>query len=81
MSIEALKKWRTWEKEGKIIKVINPELGSKVYQYDSCGTLTPVMILEGKFEKDGRISNFWTWYNLITKEIEKGYGDFWRVSL
>lgn len=42
--------------------------------------LYPCIILDGQFLSNGRVSNFWTWRNLITGEKESGYGNFWIMG-
>lgn len=62
-------------------RIISPEIGSTVYIRKSKEKYTPVRILDGKFYgMFGGVSNFWTWVNLETNEIENGYGCFYKME-
>lgn len=41
-----------------------------------------VEIIRGKWYGDyNRICNYWYWYNLETKQIESGYGNFYKAVI
>ena len=62
-------------------RIISPEIGSTVYLRKSKKEYIPVKIIDGKFYGTfGGVSNFWTWVNLKTNEIENGYGDFYKME-
>lgn len=54
----------------------DPPLNKVVYVKED-KVIYPCVILEGKFLSNGRVSNFWSWRNLITGMKESGYGNFW----
>lgn len=62
-------------------RIISPEIGSTVCIRKSKEEYTPVRILDGKFYGTfGGVSNFWTWVNLETNEVENGYGCFYKME-
>lgn len=58
-------------------RIIEPNIGDIVYTKKD-NALIPIKILNGSFFRNGRVSNFWKWLNLVSGEVEEGYGIFWR---
>ncbi len=64
-------------------RVFEPKKDSVVYRYDSDNRcLIPVLIIEGKYNVSGRVSNFWHWYDInedLTLGVKQsGYGGFFE---
>lgn len=59
-----------------LVKVPEPPLNEVVYVRKE-GAIAPCIVLSGQFWKNGRLSNFWYWIDLVTKKEEAGYGDFY----
>lgn len=62
-----------------LVGVQEPPLNEVVYVRKE-GTIVPCVVLSGQFWKHGRLSNFWYWINLLTKEEESGYGEFYVMK-
>lgn len=58
-------------------KILEPCIGDVVLYKDEQGNTTPVKIIEGTFFKNGRVSNFWSWMDILTNKIYCGYGNFY----
>lgn len=58
--------------------ILNPKINDIIYLQKGEDYI-PVKILSGYFLDPifHRLSNFWTWQNLITNEKENGYGNFY----
>ena len=62
-------------------QVREPEVGKVYFCSDKDSQMmVPVMVLNGQFESNGRISNFWEWRNIHTGERNSGYGSFWELA-
>ncbi len=61
------------------VKVAEPPFNEVVYVKKEM-IIVPCIVLSGQFWKGGRLSNFWYWINLLTKEEEHGYGDFYVMK-
>lgn len=70
--------------DGKNLRrVYSPSKDSVVYRYDNLlKCLIPALVTDGRYEVDGRISNFWYWHDLnkdlTLKEKQSGYGGFYQ---
>lgn len=60
-------------------KVTEPKIGGTYFYFDK-GVGVPIIILEGAWERNGRLSNFWYWRNLKTGKKENGYGNFYKMK-
>jgi hypothetical protein len=73
--------------DGIILKPISePSRDSIVYVFDKENKLIPALILDGNYLIDGRISNFWYWYEIdenckVIEERKKGYGCFFASPI
>lgn len=56
-------------------RVSIPPLNTVVFNIEN-DVLFPCIVKSGRFYANGRLSNFWEWYNLYTKKEESGYGHF-----
>jgi len=65
----------------KLLRISEPPFNSVVY-YGDKNTLKLVLIKNGQYEVNGRLSNFWYWYeldeNLQITEEKHGYGNFFE---
>lgn len=61
-------------------RIAEPEVG-KVYfcAENDTRALVPVMIIDGQYESNGRLSNFWKYQNIHTGELISSYGSFWEL--
>lgn len=57
-------------------RVSEPSVGDIIF-IKKDNALIPIKILRGAFFRNGRVSNFWEWLNLVNGEVESGYGNFW----
>lgn len=67
----------------RLMPISEPAFNSVVYTFDdNTKELKLILIKEGDYEVDGRISNFWYWYELdenLEVIVEKhGYGNFFK---
>lgn len=65
-----------------IRQVQSPEIGNKIYYQKNAETdcFEPCIVEDGQYFADnGRLSNAWTWLNLLTGERESGYGCFLEI--
>jgi hypothetical protein len=67
----------------KMIPISEPSKNSVVYEYnEETEELKPVLILEGCWLSNGRLSNWWEWQvlnnNLELCERKSGYGRFYK---
>lgn len=61
--------------------VREPKIGGTYFYFDKKnGIGVPVIILDGAWERNGRLCNFWNWRNLLTGKKENGYGDFYELK-
>ena len=62
-------------------KVQQPKIGGTYFCFDKeKGMNVPVIILEGAWERSGRLSNFLYWRNLKTGKKENGCGNFYKLK-
>lgn len=62
-------------------KVQQTKVGGTYFYLDKIeGMIVPVIILEGAWERNGRLSNFWYCRNLKTGKKENGYGNFYKLK-
>lgn len=62
--------------------VQSPTIGAKIYyqKNDKTGDFEPCIVESGRFwGENERISNAWTWLNLLTGKRESGYGFFLEI--
>jgi len=69
----------------KLIPVSNPSKKKIMYIFDKdTKELIPVLILDGEWLSNGRISNWWKWQelndNLDLGKIKSGYGKFYEPN-
>jgi len=66
----------------KLLRISEPSFNSVVYHRDTGSILKLVLIKNGQYEVNGRLSNFWYWYeldeNLQIIEEKNGYGNFFE---
>lgn len=62
----------------EVVRVTEPEKYEELFCLDN-GQFIPVKILSGAFYRNGRVSNFWDFENLLTGEVYKEYGNFYRL--
>lgn len=62
-------------------KVSEPIIGKVYFRVSKDEkTLIPCKIIDGALFRNGRLSNFWDWENLLTGEKEFGYGGFFKLN-
>jgi hypothetical protein len=61
-------------------RIIEPCIGDIVFYKNEQGIIETVEILEGAFFKNGRVSNFWHWKNILTGKKDCGYGNFYKIK-
>lgn len=62
-----------------LVRVQEPPFNEIIYTKKEM-SIVPCIVLSGQYWKGGRLSNFWSWINLLTKEEESGYGDFYVMK-
>lgn len=62
----------------EIVRVTEPEKYEELFFLND-GQLTPVKILGGAYYRNGRVSNFWDYEELLTGCICSGYGHFYKL--
>lgn len=62
-------------------KIQEPKIGETYFRISEDGkSLIPCKIIFGSLFRNGRLSNFWDWENLLTGEKESGYGKFFAIN-
>lgn len=64
----------------EIVRVTEPEKYEELFFLDN-GQFTPVKILGGAYYRNGRISNFWDFEDLLTGRICNDYGHFYKLYI
>lgn len=60
-------------------QVREPEVGKVYFCLDKGSQMmVPVAVINGQYEANGRISNFWEWRNIHAGERNSGYVSFWE---
>lgn len=64
----------------EIVRVTEPEKYEELFILDKGGYI-PVKILGGAYYRNGRVSNFWDYEELLTGRICSGYGNFYKLYI
>lgn len=72
-------------KNGTILRrEFNPSYRT-IVMLDKENELIPVFIIDGQYEVNGRVSNFWSWYEInedqTISEKKSGYGYFFKAHM
>ena len=64
----------------EIVRVTEPEKYEELFLLNK-GAYIPVRVLDGSYYRNGRISNFWEFEDLLTGRICNGYGNFYKLYI
>lgn len=64
----------------ELVRVTEPEKYEELFFFDD-GQFIPVKIIDGAFFRNGRVSNFWDFENLLTGKKDSTYGSFYKLYI